>query len=611
MRNGRRQKQIAMYALDPAQVRLQQSLFKQRWQINREYLASLEVDNLLQNHRFEAGCWGPAAPLENGHQGWECPNSMVRGHFLGHWMSAVARVVQATDDQELAGKLHRTVRGLADLQTQNGGEWALSIPPRYFDRLARGLPTWAVQYVAEKTLTGLFESYRCTADTQALEVLTAAASWFHRWSGQFGDAEFADILDYETGAMMRLWADLWAVTADPKHEELMRRYERHRLFDRLLAGEDVLTNRHANTTLPEAQGMARAYEVTGESHFRDAVLAYWEQAVTNRGWFATGGQTCGEVWTAPQQLSARRGERNQEHCVAFNTMRLAETLLRWTGEVGYAEHYERILWNAILAQQHPVTGMVSYFLPLGGGGRKSWSTPTGSFWCCVGTLVEAHARHGTESWYETDGGLVLAQPTPTILDWQHAGAQVHLQLLDGPPGSRRAGRVDLAASDPAGPAREHEFHLTVESSPGVDFALQLRLPEWLSGDASVVVDGRPVDTGSGPSSWLTLDRHWRNSTVHVRLGRALRAVGLPDRSDLVAFADGPVVLAGLLDGEVELEPGPGDPQMLLEPAAEREWDRWTGRWTISGQPRSIRLIPLHEVTDEAYSVYFPIRTRRH
>ena len=43
----------------------------------------------------------------------------------------------------------------------------------------------------------------------------------------------------------------------------MERYDRPRLFERLLAGEDALTNMHANTTIPEAHGAARAWEVTG------------------------------------------------------------------------------------------------------------------------------------------------------------------------------------------------------------------------------------------------------------------------------------------------------------------------------------------------------------
>ena len=56
--------------------------------------------------------------------------------------------------------------------------------------------------------------------------------------------------------------------------------------------------------------------------------------------------------------------RTQEHCTVYNMMRLAEYLLRWTGDPAYADYWERNLWNGVLAQQHPDTGMIAYFLPL-------------------------------------------------------------------------------------------------------------------------------------------------------------------------------------------------------------------------------------------------------
>ena len=92
--------------------------------------------------------------------------------------------------------------------------------------------------------------------------------------------------------------------------------------------------------------------------------------MTERGYYATGGQTNGEVWSPPGELSARLGFRTQEHCTVYNMMRLAEYLFRWTGDPAYADYWERNLWNGILAQQHPDTGMIAYFLPMHAGRRR-------------------------------------------------------------------------------------------------------------------------------------------------------------------------------------------------------------------------------------------------
>ena len=128
----------------------------------------------------------------------------------------------------------------------------------------------------------------------------------------------------------------------------MERYTRVRLFDPLLESKDVLTNGHANTTIPEIHGAARAYEVTGDERWRSIVERYRECAVASRGTFCTGGQTSGETWTPPNEFAARRGDMNQEHCTVCNMMRLADFLFRWSGDMQYSDYIERNIYNGIL-----------------------------------------------------------------------------------------------------------------------------------------------------------------------------------------------------------------------------------------------------------------------
>jgi DUF1680 family protein len=387
----------AFHRLSFGSVRLLPSDFQRRFQANRRYLMSLRTEYLLQNFYMEAGLWAPRE-LAECHGGWESPTCQLRGHFLGHWLSAAARIYAHTGDLEVKGKADHIVAEIGRCQVEHGGEWAGSIPETYLHWIARGKRVWAPHYTIHKTLMGLYEMAAYAENEQALEIMVRWASWFTRWTGQFSRQEMDDILDVETGGMLEAWADLYSLTGDEQHLELMRRYDRPRLFEPLLAGEDVLTNQHANTTIPEAHGAARAWEVTGERRWRDIVEAYWDCAVTRRGAYCTGGQTCGEIWTPPGELSARLGDKNQEHCTVYNMMRLADYLLRWTGDVRYADYWERNLYNGILAQQHPETGMIAYFLPLRAGSVKAWGTPTQDFWCCHGSLVQAHTMPTTRGW---------------------------------------------------------------------------------------------------------------------------------------------------------------------------------------------------------------------
>jgi DUF1680 family protein len=580
--------------MPPGKVSLLPGLFQQRAEVNRRYLLSLRSENLLQNHYLEAGLWSPPARPDGCHWGWESPTCQLRGHFLGHWLSAAARRYAHTGDLELKAKADGIVAELGRCQRENGGEWAGSIPEKYLDWIARGKKVWAPHYTLHKTLLGLYEMAALAGNEQALAILLRWAGWFSRWTEKFPRRQLDAILEVETGGMMELWANLYALTGEPEHLALMRRYERRLFFDALLSGEDALTNQHANTRIPEVHGAARAWEITGEPRWREVVAAFWRSAVTERGAFCTGGQTEGELWTPPGELACRLTQKNQEHCTVYNMMRLAEYLFRWSGEAAYADYWERNAYNGLLAQQHPETGMVAYFLPLEAGSVKKWSTPTETFSCCLGTLVQAHASTEEHIYFEDDEGLVISQAIPSQLSWERDGARLALRLE--------------ASGSPAGRGpRSQAFRLRVACARPVEFSLKLRLPWWLSAPAEF----RRADQSAPPveirSNWAILRQTWLEDDLSIHLPADLAACGLPDAPELVAFMDGPVVLAGLVGRETVLEGDPGDLHSLLAPVDELEWYERRQGYRSRVSPHGLRFLPLYEVRDEAYSVYFPIR----
>jgi DUF1680 family protein len=165
-------------------VRLLPSLFQERAGVNRRYLLSLRSENLLQNYYLEAGLWHPPSKPEDCHWGWESPTCQLRGHFLGHWLSAAARMTAYRGDLEIKARAEGIVGELRRCQRENGGEWAGSIPEKTFDWLASGKEVWAPHYTVHKTLMGLYEMAYYAGSEQALEVLVRWAGWFRRWSGQ-------------------------------------------------------------------------------------------------------------------------------------------------------------------------------------------------------------------------------------------------------------------------------------------------------------------------------------------------------------------------------------------------------------------------------------------
>ena len=202
----------ALQPLPKGAVKLLPGLFQHRFSLNRQYMISLKTENLLQNFYLEAGLWNPRNHADDIHGGWEAPTCQLRGHFLGHWLSAAATIAANTGDQEIKGKADFIVSELARCQQENGGEWVGSIPEKYLDWVARGKQVWAPHYTLHKTLMGLWDMYDIGGNAQALEILLKWAHWFHRWSGQFSQEKMDDILDVETGGMLEVWANLYGLT---------------------------------------------------------------------------------------------------------------------------------------------------------------------------------------------------------------------------------------------------------------------------------------------------------------------------------------------------------------------------------------------------------------
>src|SRR5690348_5057213 len=85
---------FALHAFPLTDVRLLDGPFKHAMELDEKYLLSLDVDRLLHNFRVNAGLPSTAEPLG----GWEDPKCELRGHFVGHYLSACALMYTSTAD---------------------------------------------------------------------------------------------------------------------------------------------------------------------------------------------------------------------------------------------------------------------------------------------------------------------------------------------------------------------------------------------------------------------------------------------------------------------------------------------------------------------------------
>lgn len=599
---------------------------------NKKYLLELENDNLLISYMLEAGVYKTAETPKGIHGGWESPLCELRGHFLGHWLSAAAMHYEATGNEVVKAKADEIIEVLAKCQEENGGRWVASIPEKYLYRIGNKKPVWAPQYTIHKTFMGLLDMYELAGNEQALEIAIRFGEWFYDWSGRYNTEQFQRILDVETGGMLEIWAILYRLTQKNIFRELMDRYYRNSLFDGLLEGKDVLTNMHANTTIPEILGAAACYEVTGEEKFFEITKAYWNEAVTMKGSYATGGQTCGEIWSPDKNLAVRLGDKNQEHCTVYNMMRLADFLFRHTGKAEYMDYWEKNLYNGIMAQgywkgsfthgkksEYPTQGLLTYFLPLRAGGQKAWSSRKQDFFCCHGSLVQANAAHNKGIYYEGDNQLYICQYFNSDYKGEINGQKISIEqrinLLNGSAhlASDSAGhqKINNICVENSNNPRKLVCDFCIKSQTEKELEILIRIPEWANGKTNILINGEEVNEESKPGTFVSIKQVWKEDIIHLELGKKISVNYLPGAENTVAFLDGPVVLAGLCDEERVLYTDKELPEELLVADNEREWGNWMNTYKTVHQDRGIRFIPLYQVGYEKYAVYFPIEKRKY
>lgn len=596
--------------LKPAEkgsVKILPGVFRERMDVNRQYLLELDANCLLQNFYLEAGIILPGLQVvdnpetANLHWGWEAPTCQLRGHFLGHWISAAAKLIAADGEPELRVKLDNIVSELARCQELNGGEWVGSIPEKYFTRLIKNQYIWSPQYVMHKTIVGLSDAYIYAGNTQALDILSHLSDWYITWTEKAAETNPHAVYAGEEAGMLEVWAQLYQLTKDEKYLTLAKRYADAGLFRKLKEGKDSLTNCHANASIPFTHGAAKMYEITGDSDWLEVIKLFWKVAVTDRGMFSTTGMNAGEFWVPPHMQGHFLGSSDQEFCTVYNMVRTASYLLKYTGEAQYADYIERALYNGFLAQQNAQTGMPAYFLPLGAGSRKKWGTKTRDFWCCHGTMVQAQTLYPELVWFTDGDKITAAQYIPSEFTAEMNGANVTVSQTTG-----MKYYNDQAFFDEKDDGQMSRWLLkfSVKCDKPVRFTLSLRVPEWAKG-VELEVNGKntaaPVKDG-----WLDITADWQNDSVQVFFPSELRAETLPDMPELMSVVDGPIVLAGITGSDCGIT-GADKLNEQFMPQREHTYGTFPWRqnsWRTRNQPQSVMFRPLYEVTDEEYTVYF-------
>jgi uncharacterized protein len=531
------------------------------------YLA-LDNNRLLKVYREHAGLPAPGAEMG----GWYDSDGFVPGHSLGQYISGLARFGRATGSAACQAKVGELVEGFAATLGKD-------------DRIFAGpnaIEVWPC-YVLDKHLAGLIDAYRLSGITQARDLLGRVYHGALPYIPDQGRDRVGkkDPPFDETYILSENLFNAHEITGDRAILDRARAYLLDRdFFDPLARGQDVLPGRHAYSHAIALSSAAKAHLVLGDDKYLTAMKNAWEMLITAQQ-YATGGWGPNETFITP-----RKGElyaslqTTDDHfetpCGSYAAIKLARYLICATGNAKYGDHLERLTYNTILAAKDPdKDGDYPYYSTYSAGARKVYYQKK---WpCCSGTLVQCVADYVKNLYFRAPDGIAVNLYAPSELRWAQRGSVL---------------KITQETEAPIGGA----VRLRIDCSHPTNFTLNLRIPSWSEGPASIQVNGTRV-TPQIRNGFAALRRTWQTGdSITLTSNQNFQTEPIDElHLDTVALMRGPLVY-------VERNPHPETPHhapiasLLPDVASAGVFST-----RISGRERIY--VPFYSVREEAYTMY--------
>ena len=511
------------------------------------FLKKMDTARLLAGFRTTAGIDTKGV---RPYGGWE--DSLLGGHCVGHYLTALAQAVKVTGDKELKEKSQTLIAGLEECQKKLGTGFLFGAKvedkedvEKQFDILEgkKKGETWVPWYNMHKVLAGLVDTYKYTGNETALLVAEKLGDWIYERVSKWDLKTNQKVLETEYGGMNDCLYELYSYSHNKHHLEAAQKFDEKALFLMAAKGEkNCLDGKHANTQIPKFIGAIKRYNVLkqlGEAKQEDeAYLVDAEkffEMVVKRHSFVTGGISVMEHFRKDYHLDEIRTQTNCESCCAHNMLKLAKELFKTTRKKEYADYYETTLRNAIMGAVKTESGAASYFTPMATGYYKTFGEEEpekNMFWCCTGSGMENFTKLGDSIYFRANDTLLVNQYVASKVTWE----EKNLVLTQ---------KSDVTKSE------EISFVLNALHDKEIsDVAIALRIPDWMHGEATIYVNGAEKMTAAGNSEYVLLERNWEDGDVIMaKYPMSVESVGLLDQDAVFAFRYGPTVLAAKLGKE--------------------------------------------------------------
>lgn len=503
--------------------------FKRAQDLNIKVLLEYDADRLLAPFLKEAGLPVKGEPFTN----W----AGLDGHVGGHYLTALAIHYASTGNEECKRRMEYMLSELKRCQEKNGNGYVGGVPDgaRLWEEIKKGnvgiiWKYWVPWYNMHKIYAGLRDAWLYAGNEDAKAMFLKLCDWGMTVIAPLSDEQMEQMLGNEFGGMDEVYADAYQMTGDKKYLDTAKRFSHHWLLDSMAQGVDNLDNTHANTQVPKVVGYQRIAELDNDATYASAARFFWETVTKTRS-LALGGNSRREHF-APQAdcKSYVEDREGPESCNTNNMMKLTEGLFRMSPKAEYADFYERAMLNHILSTQHPEHGGYVYFTSARPAHYRVYSAPNSAMWCCVGTGMENHGKYGEFVYTHSRDSLFVNLFIASELRWKEKGITL-----------RQETRFP----------EEETSRLTVSLKKPERFKLFVRHPWWVrASEMQVKCGGKDYAEGSKPSSYICIDREWKDGdAIEVRMPMHVTVEELPNVPEYIAIMRGPVLMGARMGTE--------------------------------------------------------------
>jgi DUF1680 family protein len=462
-------------------------------------------------------------------------------------------------------------------------------PPDQFIMLEKGATygtrdsqIWAPYYTLHKILSGLMDSYEVAGNKKALEIAQGMGRWTHARLMAVPPETRASMwgryIAGEYGGMNEAMARLFRLTGDKAFLETAKLFDNTGFFYGNAAREgglaknvDTIRGRHANQHIPQITGALETFRGTKELPYYNIATNFWE--IVNSSYMYSIGGVAGarvpnnaECFVAQPDTLWENGFANggqNETCATYNLLKLDRQLFMYEQTGKYMDHYERALYNHILASVAEENAGNTYHVPLNPGAQKRYgNAQMNGFTCCNGTALESNTKLQDSIYFRgaDNNTLYVNLFISSTLTWNTRKVTVQ-QVTDFP----YADTTKLVIKD-AG-----------------QFDLKVRVPRWATRGFFVKVNGRDLAVKAAPGSYVSLGRTWRaNDSVEIRMPFQFSLDPLMDQPNVASLFYGPVLLTAIEEGaRTDWRPVTLN---AADPAKSITGDPATLRFSIDGVP---------------------------